>query len=78
VDLIVQCACAIHNWLHKSSSSLFFAPWRVDTEDDYTSKVTDGLSFRLGQTVTQKVQDNYQMNMLITFSKKILYHGSKN
>jgi hypothetical protein len=26
VDLIVQCACAIHNWLHKSSSSLFFAP----------------------------------------------------
>jgi hypothetical protein len=26
VDLIVQCACAIHNWLRKTSRSLYFPP----------------------------------------------------
>lgn len=42
MDKIVWAACAIHNWLRKTSASMYLPPKSVDTEDIITRDIIPG------------------------------------
>lgn len=42
MDLIVQCACALHNWLRTTSTATYFERGSVDIEDTETGVIHPG------------------------------------
>jgi hypothetical protein len=69
-DLIVQCGCALHSWLHKISSCMYYVivfstgMCRIRRR---LHRRSNGRRECLDQTITPKLPDIYEMNMLSIF-----------
>ena len=69
-ESLVKAACALHNWLRKTSGRTYLPPGSVDEEDECSGEITPG-SWREVSSLMRPVERQYSTNNYNVTAKRV-------